>query len=364
MATKSINKWQYGDFQTPFHLAKKVVDILKNNHGIDPDVVIEPTCGKGAFVKAAYEGFDHAHILGFEINTEYVNEANVFASTTSDSARISVKEADFFNTDWNKIFSSLTGYILIIGNPPWVTSSELGILNSKNLPEKSNFQNRKGIEAITGSGNFDISEWMLLQHIRWLSKRNGALAFLCKYAVARKVMKQISKSIDHHFTGNIYPIDAKANFNASVEACLFVLITDKDSANCEVYENLDYASPSHTIGERDGLMIRDIAHYEKWQHLRGQDARYVWRSGIKHDCSNVMELLPENKKYKNGFGEVIDLEREYVYPLLKSSDVGNCRVDSYRKVVIITQKSVGGETSSILFTASLFQSLHLNFLRQ
>lgn len=30
-------------------------------------------------------------------------------------------------------------------------------------PEKSNFQNSKGMEAITGSANFEISEWMLLQ---------------------------------------------------------------------------------------------------------------------------------------------------------------------------------------------------------
>lgn len=347
MATKSINKWQYGDFQTPTNLAKKVVDVLKNNHNIDPDIVIEPTCGKGAFVKAAYEGFEHANILGFEINKEYVNEANSFTSTTTDSERVSIKEADFFNTDWNKILSNLTGYILIIGNPPWVTSSELGILNSKNLPEKSNFQNRKGIEAITGSGNFDISEWMLLQHINWLSKRNGAIAFLCKYAVARKVMKQVSKSADHHFTGHIYPIDAKANFNASVEACLFILTTDNGSANCEVYENIDSMVPSHIIGERDGFIVSDIDHYEKWRHLRGQDARYVWRSGVKHDCSKVMELLPDSQGYLNGLGENVNLEREYIYPLLKSSDVGNSRVNTYRKVVLITQKSVGEETSAI-----------------
>ena len=46
MVTKSTNKWQYGDFQTPFTLAQKVVDVLKNNHNIEPDIVIEPTCGK------------------------------------------------------------------------------------------------------------------------------------------------------------------------------------------------------------------------------------------------------------------------------------------------------------------------------
>lgn len=74
MAKKPINKWQYGDFQTPNDLARRVVEVLKQNHGIKPDFVIEPTCGKGAFVLAAYKGFKNAYIRGFEMNPEYVAE--------------------------------------------------------------------------------------------------------------------------------------------------------------------------------------------------------------------------------------------------------------------------------------------------
>lgn len=347
MEKKSIDKWQYGDFQTPVDLARKVVEVLKRNHGIDPDFIIEPTCGKGAFILASYEGFENSHILGFDINSEYVGEAKSSLKEMVTSNRAEISEADFFNTDWEKMLSSLKGYILIIGNPPWVTSSELGLLNSKNLPEKSNFQNRKGIEAITGSGNFDISEWMLLQHINWLSKREGAIAFLCKYAVARKVMRQVRQASEHRFFGHIYPIDAKAYFGASVEACLFVLTTDTGNADCEVYESLYSVKPSHVIGERDGFIVSDVNHYGKWRHIRGQDSRYIWRSGVKHDCSKIMELEPNGDGYKNGLGEIIKCEDDYIYPLLKSSDVGNGRTTSYRKVVLITQKSVGEDTSQI-----------------
>lgn len=347
MVKKSIDKWQYGDFQTPTNLARKVVEVLSRNHHIKPSVVIEPTCGKGAFVLAAHEGFKGAYVRGFEINAAYVSEANSILKASSDTDRAFVKEADFFDTDWNKILSELDGYILIIGNPPWVTSSELGMLNSGNLPEKSNFQNRKGIDAITGSGNFDISEWMLLQHIKWLSEREGAIAFLCKYSVARKVMRQVRQSAEHRFFGHIYPIDAKAHFDASVEACLFVLTTDVGNADCEVYESLDSDKPSQIIGERDGYIVSNVCRYEKWRHLRGQDPRYIWRSGIKHDCSKVMELEPIGGVYKNGFDENINLEKEYIYPLLKSSDIGNGRVSSYRRVVLVTQKTVGEDTSKI-----------------
>ena len=347
MAIKSIDKWQYGDFQTPISLANKVVKVLKRNHNIKPKIIIEPTCGKGAFVRATNEEFEYSYIFGYEINKEYTNEAVSSLNTISSTNHVLIKEADFFSTNWKKILSELSGYILIIGNPPWVTSSELGIINSKNLPKKSNFQNRKGIEAITGSGNFDISEWMLLQHIDWLSDREGAIAFLCKYAVARKVMKQVMQSAEHRFFGHIYPIDAKVHFNVSVEACLLVLTMDGVNADCEVYESLDSIKPTHIIGERDGFIIRDINQYEKWKHLRGQYPQFIWRSGIKHDCSKVMELEPVKGGFKNGLNEIFMLENNYIYPLLKSSDVGNGRVTSYRKVVLITQKIVGEETLSI-----------------
>ncbi len=347
MAKKSIDKWQFGDFQTPIDLARKIIEVLKRNHGISPDVIVEPTCGKGSFVRASCGGFKNATVLGFEINPEYVQEANLSLKGISTANHVSVNEADFFNTDWNKTLSELQGNILIIGNPPWVTSSELGLINSKNLPEKSNFQNRKGIEAITGSGNFDISEWMLLKHVEWLSHREGAIAFLCKYAVARKVMRQVRQSTEHRFFGHIYPIDAKLYFDAAVEACLFVLTTDAGNADCEVYESLDSVVPSHVIGERDGYIVSDVNNYEKWRKLRGQDPRFIWRSGVKHDCSKVMELEPLDGGYKNGLGEIIRCEDKYIYPLLKSSDMGNGRVNTYRRVALITQKSVGEETSLI-----------------
>ncbi len=347
MVRKSIDKWQFGDFQTPIDLARKIVEVLKRDYGINPDVIIEPTCGRGTFVRASCEGFENAIVLGFEINPEYVKEANLALKDVSTANHVTVNEADFFNTDWNKTLSELQGNILIIGNPPWVTSSELGLINSKNLPEKSNFQKRKGIEAITGSGNFDISEWMLLKHVEWLSNRAGTIAFLCKYSVARKVMRQVRQSTKHRFFGHVYSIDAKLYFDAAVEACLFVLIVDTGNADCEVYESLDSVAPSYVIGERDGYIVSDVNNYEKWRKLRGQDLRYIWRSGVKHDCSRVMELEPLDDGYKNGFGEIVECEDKYIYPLLKGSDVGNGRVKTYRKVALTTQRSVGEETCRI-----------------
>lgn len=343
---KALDKWQFGDFQTPGDLASCVVEVLKRNHHISPDLIIEPTCGKGAFVRAALDGFSESDIVAYEVNPEYVSEARA-SIDPKEAGRVSIKQGDFFLLDWEEVINKNQGSLLIIGNPPWVTSSELGILNSKNLPEKTNFQGRRGIEAITGSGNFDISEWMLLRHVEWLEKHDGALAMLCKYSVARKIMRRLRQSKEHRLFGHIYSIDAMKYFSAAVDACLFVLTTDTGNADCEVYGSLEATEPAYIIGERDSFVVRDIESYEKYRSLRGQDSVYIWRSGLKHDCSKVMELAKRNDALENGFKTNVDIETAFVYPLLKSSDIGNSRTDICRRWVVVTQRSVGENTDRI-----------------
>ncbi|MEI6066442.1 MAG: hypothetical protein WCP96_03830 [Methylococcaceae bacterium] len=206
-----------------------------------------------------------------------------------------------------------------------------------------------------------------MRHVDWLSKRKGAIAVLCKYAVTRKVMRQIMNSYNPLYFGHIYPIDAKAYFNASVEAYLFVLITGSGNSDCDIYDGLDSKMPSRVIGARAGFIVNDIVAYEQSKHLSGQDYRYIWRSGIKHDCSKVMELERTDNGFKNGVGEYVDLEDDYIYPLLKSSDIANGRTEFYRKVVLITQKSVGEDTSVIQTRAPLtwkYLSEHKSFLEK
>ena len=47
---------EYGDFQTPLELAQKVCQKLVEL-GVNPDVIVEPTCGVGNFIEAASASF-------------------------------------------------------------------------------------------------------------------------------------------------------------------------------------------------------------------------------------------------------------------------------------------------------------------
>ena len=112
---------------------------------------------------------------------------------------------------------------------------------SVNLPQKSNVQGHCGYEAITGKSNFDVSEWMILQHLHWLKGRQGTIALLCKTSVARKILLHIWKQQLSVSATKIFLIDAQKHFNVSVDACLFVidLSTESTSFECAVFSDFN-----------------------------------------------------------------------------------------------------------------------------
>jgi hypothetical protein len=94
-----------------------------------------------------------------------------------------------------------------------------------------------------------------------------------------------------------------------------------------------------------------VEAYERQKHLRGANTAYVWRSGLKHDCAKVMELERAPDGFRNGYGELVDLEDRYVYPLVKSSDVAGGRPREREKWVLVTQRAIGEDTAPIARSA-------------
>ena len=65
---------EYGDFQTNSGLANKVTLHLASKN-ISPEIVIEPTCGKGNFIIASLRNFKNIKkVFGVEIYKPYVWE--------------------------------------------------------------------------------------------------------------------------------------------------------------------------------------------------------------------------------------------------------------------------------------------------
>ncbi|MGA2617685.1 MAG: hypothetical protein ABSF26_08755 [Thermoguttaceae bacterium] len=339
---------EFGDFQTPAALAAKVCGVVARRKERFSSIV-EPTCGKGGFLVAALSTFSSAtDALGLEINDGYVAEAKQAVKRCHYGVTARIIAADFFKTDWAGLIAPMPEPLLVIGNLPWVTNAQLGLLGSANLPEKSNFQGHAGFDAITGKSNFCISEWMLIKLIEALDGRHATLAMLCKTAVARKVLFHAWKNGTRLRKAELRAIDAMAFFGASVDACLLVceLSALAHTNECRVYSDMDKAKPVGVFGYRDGRLVSDVTAYARWGHLRGQSP-LRWRSGVKHDCSKVMELWKEGDAFRNGLDEVVSLESTFLYPMLKSSQLANGATEAPRRWMIVTQKSIGEGTAAI-----------------
>jgi hypothetical protein len=345
-------KIEFGDFQTPAALADQVCGRLVQL-GISPINVIEPTCGVGAFVLAASKAFPGATAIhGAEVNPEYLQTLSERIPSI-ERDRIQLVEADFFTYDWKDTLKSFDGELLVLGNFPWVTSSVQGAIGGVNLPEKSNFQGRSGFDAISGAANFDISEWMLLEVFRWFDGRSGAVAMLVKTGVARKVLAQAEKMTVPVVDAMTFGIDAKKEFGAAVDACLLVVrignIDESPEYDYTIFSDLD-AVVGRRVGHRGGLTINDLDMYERYKDWLGPSPQ-KWRSGVKHDASSVMELTRiGDSTYENGLGEIVCLESEFLFPLLKGSDVGSNK-PWRQKFIIVSQRIVGAPTSAIEFVA-------------
>ena len=123
---------EFGDYQTPLAFAVKVCSYLKNELHLTPSAVIEPTCGCGNFLRSSLI-FGAKEYYGIEINPEYCD----YCMTNIEDSRVRIIEADFFSYNFKGLVTDQSN-VLIIGNPPWVTNSELSSLGSANMPTKAN----------------------------------------------------------------------------------------------------------------------------------------------------------------------------------------------------------------------------------
>jgi hypothetical protein len=261
--------------------------------------------------------------------------------------RASVGQQDFFAHDWEAELAAIRGSLLVMGNLPWVTNATVSGVGGSNLPVKENFQGFRGIAARTGKSNFDISEWMLIRLVRALRGREATIAMLCKTATARKLLRFAWQNDGRIASASLHRIDAKKHFGASVDACLLLARTgEAGPAEADVFDELTAKRRSTTLGLAGHDLVADIRTYRRLKHLEGL-CPYQWRSGLKHDCASVMELRRDNgKALRNKLGEKVRIESDYLFPLLKCSDLANARIEPER-FVLVTQRRVGEDTSII-----------------
>lgn len=344
---------EYGDFQTNKSLALSVVEyaLLKRN---DFEFLLEPTCGRGNFILAfLMQSKSLRKVVGVEIYLPYVWETKLkildyyLSNEEIPKPEIDIVHGNAFEFSYQELAKQTKNLItLIIGNPPWVTNSELGSIDSKNLPEKSNFKKHSGFEAITGKGNFDIGESISISMLRCFENHTGIFAFLIKNSVVKNIIYDQKKNKFRIAKSEKLNIDSKKEFNVSVDACLFLShLNNKPDLICK---EIDFYSKNYitSFGWCKDKFVYSIKDYDQTGLIDGESI-FTWRSGIKNDCSSVMELERINGHFRNDLGQDAKLENNLVYGLLKSSDLRGDKASAYRKITIVTQKKIGQDTKYI-----------------
>ncbi len=334
-------KREYGDYQTPVDFAEKVCIYLKNYRHLKPSAIVEPTCGVGSFLESSLL-FEANEYYGIEINPEY---CDICRKKINDN-RVRIINSDFF------AFSSMSliqdrRQILVIGNPPWVTNSTLSALGSDNLPIKANFKGLKGIEAITGTSNFDICEYIILQLINEYRDTNTVISMLCKSSVARNVFKELKRNYINFLSCDILEFDAAKVFGINASACVLIIQLSESIASSDVCNVYNFEKPETIetqFGYSDGQFYSNLE--AETENFDGHCC-FEWRQGVKHDCSKVMELTLRNGSFQNGQKEAVHIEDDIVFPLIKSSMFKAPIIHSFSKYVIVTQKKAREETEHL-----------------
>ena len=357
-----------GDFQTPPDLVAAVLDEL-GPIGRRWPRVLEPTCGRGHFLAGLIGRHEPPReIIGIEIQDDHAAAARATAQAGAEglpSVAVAIVRASLFDLDLRRDLAwRQGGPLLVVGNPPWVTSAALGVLASGNLPRKWNVKGARGLDARTGAANFDIAEAIWLKLIDELaggdSENAATIALLCKMSVARNVLEHAERRGLPITRASLARIDARRWFGAEVEACLFRLTLGAGPGarvdRVRVFAALGATAPASEIGFARGRLVADLPDFARWTFADGA-CPLTWRQGLKHDAAAVMELHLNHDGdatlVRNKQGAAVDVEPAFVYPLLKGTDLARSEPEPPRprRAVIVTQTRIGQDTRPLEQTA-------------
>ena len=328
-------KKEFGDYQTPTEFCMKVCEYIKKSGIVcTPKAILEPTCGIGNFIHAVSAVFNCRKIYGIEINEQYAKDAQKM------NPNANIISGNIFDFNTQQICQEED--VLIIGNPPWATNSK----QSYNLPQKINFKELRGIDALTGSSNFDICEYIILQLLHEYKNTNSTICMLCKTSVARNVILEMSRNKVPYQKVEMLPFNSNKVFGVSASACILIikLLSEGNSGNklvCEV-KNFDNNELTDILNVSNGVIKNSDIKVD----LEGK-CQLLWRQGVKHDNGKVMELDLKGTEFVNKHMEQVHIEDALVYPLVKSSHFKKPIMHEFSKYVIVTQSKPKQDTSYI-----------------
>ena len=223
-----------------------------------------------------------------------------------------------------------------IGNPPWALNSNLNF----NLPKKENFKSLNGTDAITGSSNFDICEYIILKLIEKSVDKNVAIAMLCKTSVARNVLLELDRNNVCVDAVKMYDFNSSKVFGVSASACmLYIKMSTSNSkcCECEVYDievpNLICGRISFQNGKLSNLND-DVLDLDG-ECVNSDFKKYVivTQKKAREETYYIEELAPKTWKYLCDRKDAFDSRKSSIYkgaPAFSMFGVGDYSYAEYK----------------------------------
>jgi hypothetical protein len=340
------DEFDAGDFQTPCSLADRVWRILPAS---SYDLVLEPTVGLGAFVGTAPRWARAARWFCLDINPRYVALTKAIL-TVEGFQGFTIEHADVFALKPADLARAARAArsLLVIGNPPWVTSAAIAAGGGTNRPRARKQLGFSRLDSLTGRSNFDLAEAVIHQVLEaGCAFERIDLALLVKESVAMRVLDTFGN--DPQFVSLSFSrIDATREFGVSVSAGLLQLSRVATSAASEprlvIRESL--GGPVERVAGLVGRqVVADIDSFRRRPRALSTGDGERWRQGVKHDLARVLEFELVDGRYRNGLGELVELEPGVMAPLYKSSDIANGRTP--RKWFPLYQRDLQDDLSSL-----------------
>jgi hypothetical protein len=209
-----------------------------------------------------------------------------------------------------------------------------------------------GVAAMTGMSNFDIAEHVCVSLMHAARGRPCDMAVLVKTSVARRILTTAEREQWPVSHARMVSIPTRSWFGVDVPACLLIMRCAPAPIGrpwtIHVFASFDDRQ-GRVMGYRHGLLVGDMDAYDAHAALMGTSP-ITWRSGIKHDAAAIMELQETSQGFRNGLGEVVDIEASHRYPLLKGTHVLRNRPWS-GQWMLVPHERTGASTSEMAFSA-------------
>ena len=111
ISMENYNKKELGDYQTPLFFTDTICEYLKEDLKISPDIIIEPTCGIGNFIKSSAKHFPNRMMYGIDIDNEKLKEVDPIPNLKLINADIFTFEFD--EIDKNNSFLIIGKYVAL-----------------------------------------------------------------------------------------------------------------------------------------------------------------------------------------------------------------------------------------------------------